>query len=204
MAKVTEVGITAGVGTTGTGTAATLDGIYNRDAGPVVIATAAAVTATSLFIPVAMAVTGTTLTTAFWDKGSGTGGSATQRVIIDTSQVGLTASANGATTSRVTNTTAGGFTNIKASAAGNIYRIDIFNTSATGAFFKLYNNVGVPTTASTPIWTIPIPANVGYSKTFPYGLSFSSGIAYSITGLIADNDATTVTAGVVVGSIDWI
>lgn len=60
------------------------------------------------------------------------------------------------------------------------------------------------TTADTPIWTIPIAAGTGFSKSFAFGKSMATGIAYAITKLQADSDTTVVVAGDLTGSIDWI
>jgi len=58
--------------------------------------------------------------------------------------------------------------------------------------------------SDTPIWTIPIAAGTGYSKSFAFGKTFATGIAYAIVKLQADTDATNVVALDLTGSIDWI
>jgi hypothetical protein len=81
----------------------------------------------------------------------------------------------------------------------------MFNNAASTRYFKLYNKATAPTVGSdTPVWTIPIPAGGGYSGTFIFGKYFATGIAYAITGALADSDTTAVTALDVTGSIDWI
>lgn len=113
------------------------------------------------------------------------------------------ATANGATSSRVVSTASNNLTNLKASA-GNIYEIDVFNVAAYTVFLKIYNKASAPVVASdTPIWTIPIEAGTGYSKSFAFGKSCSAGIAYAIVKLQADTDNTNVVAGDLTGSIDW-
>lgn len=112
--------------------------------------------------------------------------------------------ANGLTSSRVKSAASTNATSIKGSA-GRIAQIDLFNNSAAIKFFKLYNKASAPTVGTdVPIWTIPIPANSGFSSNFRFGKYFATGIAYAITGLIADSDTTAVAADDVHGSIDWI
>lgn len=115
-----------------------------------------------------------------------------------------TATANGATSSRVNSAASTNATSLKASA-GQGYEIDVFNNAAYNVFLKFYNKASAPTVGTdTPIWTIPIQAGGGYSKSFRYGKTFSTGIAYAITKLQADSDTTVVAAGDLTGSIDWI
>lgn len=170
---------------------------------------------------------------ALWDKGSGTGGTLTQRVIVDSAQLSslvttaqtisagaqlvtlptdvlvpvtpkLAAAANGESSSRVNAANSTNATSLKASA-GNIGSIDVFNVAAYSVFLKLYNKASAPTVGTdTPVWTIPIAAGTGFSKSFPNGKSFATGIAYAITKLQADSDTTVVAAGDLTGSIDWI
>lgn len=196
MANLTSVGITAGLPTSGTGTVSTIDAIPS-----------------------------------LWDKSSGTGGALTQRVIIDSSQFsvlgqttmsasapvtiasdqsqikvnpGVSATANGTTASRVNAAATTNATPLKASA-GQLYTIDVFNTAAYNVFLKLYNKASAPTVGTdVPVMTIPVQAGGGYSKTWPMGLPFATGIAYAITKLQADSDTTVLVAGDLTGNTIWI
>lgn len=113
-----------------------------------------------------------------------------------------TASAETATRIVAAASTNTGF--LKASA-GSIYSIDLFNVAAYNVFLKLYNKASAPTLASdVPVLTIPIPAGAGFSRDFSRGRAFSTGIAYAITKLQGDTDATALVAGDVTGSIAWI
>lgn len=130
-------------------------------------------------------------------------------VIVDTvpthavTQV-ITAAANGETSSRVNAAASTNATSLKVSA-GQVGEIDVFNSAAYAVFLKFYNKASAPTVGTdTPVWTIPIAAGGGFSKSFPRGKSFSTGIAYAITKLQADSDTTVVVAGDLTGSIDWI
>lgn len=165
------------------------------------------------------------------DLGSGTGGSKTQRVIIDSSQLSavgqttmsgstpvviasnqtafpvttaITATSNGGTASRINAAASTNATSLKASA-GQIYTIDVFNVAAYNVFLKLYNKASAPTVGTdTPVMTIPVPAGGGFSKTWPMGFPFATGIAYAITKLQADSDTTAVAALDLTGNTLWI
>ena len=116
----------------------------------------------------------------------------------------VTATASGATASRVNAAATTNATSLKASA-GQLYTIDVFNAAAYNVFLKLYNKASAPTVGTdTPVMTIPIQAGGGYSKTWPMGLSFATGIAYAITKLQADSDTTVVVAGDLTGNTTWI
>lgn len=86
-------------------------------------------------------------------------------------------------------------TSVKTSA-GNINSLVVCNDGASKAFFKLYNKTSAPVIGTdTPIKTILIPP--GATIIFdcgPFGIRCATGIAYAITGLIADADATAVGA----------
>lgn len=115
-----------------------------------------------------------------------------------------TASSNGATASKVASAATTNAVNLKATA-GQLYGIHVFNKSAAVKFLKLYNLAAAPTVGTdVPIWTVPLPAGGGFSERLPNGISFSTGIAYAITGAAADADTTAVGAGDVLGLIHWI
>ena len=86
-------------------------------------------------------------------------------------------------------------TSVKASA-GDLFRIEL--TAAAAVFLKLYNKASAPTVGTdTPIWTrkLVVGDNV---FAFPGGHYFSTGIAYALTGVAADNDTTAVAANDVI------
>lgn len=114
------------------------------------------------------------------------------------------ATASGATSSRINAAASTNATSLKGSA-GNVVNLDVFNVAAYDVFLKFYNKATAPTVGTdTPVWTIPIKAGTGYSRTFDLGKSFATGIAYAITKLQADSDTTVVVALDLTGSIDWI
>lgn len=75
--------------------------------------------------------------------------------------------------------------NIKASA-GQVYKIDVFNNSATVHYIRLYNSAttGTCNSATNLIWQGIIPASTsgaGLSSSWDLGIAFSSGIARCVT-----------------------
>jgi hypothetical protein len=115
-----------------------------------------------------------------------------------------TATASGATASRINAAASTNATPLKASA-GQVYTIDVFNAAAYNVFLKLYNKASAPTVGTDPpVMTIPIQAGGGFSKTWPNGFPFATGIAYAITKLQPDSDTTVVVAGDLTGNTTWI
>ena len=111
---------------------------------------------------------------------------------------------SGTTDSRVNAAATTNATSLKASA-GNIFSIDVYNEAAYDVFLKLYDKASAPTVGTdTPVWTIPIGTKTGFSRDFPRGRHFSTGIAYAITKLQADTDTTAVAANDLTGTIGWI
>ena len=145
---------------------------------------------TSITNPVA--VTGT-----FWQTTQPISGTVT-------TNSALTAANNGLTNSRVVAAASTNATSLKGSA-GNVAAIDVFNVATYTVFLKLYNKASAPTVGTdTPVWTIPLPAGGGFSRSFMRGEYFSTGIAYAITKLQADSDTTAVAANDVTGRIKWV
>jgi hypothetical protein len=96
-------------------------------------------------------------------------------------------------------------TNVK-NAAGTLWEIHVTNTNTSGVYdLRLYNKASapVPSTDSALVTdniAIPLASAAGVYGgivvSFPAGRSFSSGIGFCLTGLIADNDNTSATTGV--------
>src|SRR6185437_14304635 len=97
-------------------------------------------------------------------------------------------------------------TSVKASA-GSLGVVVCSNVS-TVAYLKLYNKASAPTVGTdTPVFVVPIPGNAagaGASVAIPAGLSFSTGIAFAITGLPADTDTTAVALNQCVVSLGYL
>ena len=75
--------------------------------------------------------------------------------------------------------------NIK-NAAGQVYKIDVFNNSATVHYIRLYNTAttGTCNSATNLVWQGIIPASTsgaGLSSSWDLGMAFSSGVALCVT-----------------------
>lgn len=91
--------------------------------------------------------------------------------------------------------TSGDATNVKASA-GRVYFIRGTNVRTSAVYLKLYNSATAPTAGSgTPIDTIYLPPSGSFVLDFPVGLTFSTGIGFTLVTGGADNSSTSVTAG---------
>ena len=88
---------------------------------------------------------------------------------------------------------------IKATA-GRVFGWCLSNTTASWRYVKLHN-VASATAGAAVAQTIGIPPNDKAVCSFPIGIAFTTAISRSIVTGSADNDATAVTAGDVVGDI---
>lgn len=95
-------------------------------------------------------------------------------------------------------------TSVKGSA-GQLYGIYVSNTNASARWLKFYNTSSTPTAGSgTPVLRLLIPGNTsGVAGAFEFsnGVAFSSGIGFTITGAVADNDTTAISANEVIVNI---
>lgn len=94
---------------------------------------------------------------------------------------------------------------VKASKAV-LYAFQIFNTTASAKFVKFYNKASAPVPGTdTPVRRLMIPANGILSFHAEEGLgAFTAGLAYVITGALADADTTVLAAGDVAVNVDYI
>ena len=99
--------------------------------------------------------------------------------------------------------------NLKASA-GTVYSVNVTTVQATPIYVKLYNASSAPTCGSgTPVARFMVPSNAtaadgaGTNISFPVGLAFGTGIGYCVTGALADNDTTAITATNTLVNISW-
>lgn len=98
-------------------------------------------------------------------------------------------------------------TNVKASA-GTLKGVQVYNNSANIAYLKFYNTAGTPTAGSgTPVKVVIIPASTAGAGAVvgipPEGITFATGIGFTVTGGIADNDSTSVAASAFLIEIDY-
>ena len=106
-------------------------------------------------------------------------------------------------TSKVLSAATTNATVIKASA-GQVYGLQFANTGAGWAFVKLYNKATAPTVGTDAVVEIlAIPPGGAREVNRPIGMPFAAGIGMAITGVYTDADTTAVTAGQVVGSIQY-
>lgn len=95
-------------------------------------------------------------------------------------------------------------TSVKTSA-GTINSLNVSNTNApTTYFLKIYNKASAPVLASdTPVHTIALPPGTYPIDTGTYGIRLSTGIAYAITGAVADTDTTVIPATAVLINMSY-
>jgi len=91
-------------------------------------------------------------------------------------------------------------TSVKGSG-GSVTGIIVVNTTATIYYLKFYDKATAPTCQSdTVVMTIPIVALTDAPTviSMPNGIIFRTGIAFCLTGGLADNDATNAATGVAI------
>jgi hypothetical protein len=80
---------------------------------------------------------------------------------------------------------------VKASA-GQLYGYAIFNTTASVKYVKVYN-ASAPTSGSTPVLRLMVPASGGLNVDIPKGIAFGTAIGIRATTGAADNDTNACT-----------
>jgi hypothetical protein len=114
--------------------------------------------------------------------------------------------AGGATAYHLISAASTNATSVKGSA-GTLYAITAYNNANTIAYLKFSDASAAPTCGTTGVTqTFLIPANSngsGFNFSIPVGLAFASGIAFCITGGIADTDTTAIGASTVVVSLAY-
>lgn len=92
-------------------------------------------------------------------------------------------------------------TSVKASA-GRVVGYSLTNTTAAFKYVRLYNKATAPTVGTdSPVLVIGLPPNSTTACNQEGGIGFATGIAYAITGAVADLDATVTAANDVVGGL---
>jgi hypothetical protein len=91
---------------------------------------------------------------------------------------------------------AAGTTNatVAKASAGQVFQINVFNAAATPRYLKFHNTASTPTAGASVVYTVAIQAGLSRDITFPHGLAFSTGIAFTTVTGIADNNSSAVTA----------
>lgn len=95
-------------------------------------------------------------------------------------------------------------TSVKATA-GTLFRIQGHNLSGSDRFLKLYTKATAPTVGTdVPVETYVLKAGQPFSFSFgDIGAAVATGIAYAITGALADNDTTAIGADEIVMAIHY-
>lgn len=99
-------------------------------------------------------------------------------------------------------------TSVKASA-GVVTGFTLTNANAAARSFKLFNKATSPVPGTDiPVRTVVVPGGTATAPgvaalAHPVGLNFPLGVGFAVTGLLADLDATAVTAGDLVIDLDY-
>lgn len=89
---------------------------------------------------------------------------------------------------------------------GNLYGFQCFNLGASAVFIKVYDIAVTPTASHVPIWRGVIPGNTagaGFVIPIENGLECLTGIAFRVSGAIADSDTTVLNANEVIVNVNF-
>jgi hypothetical protein len=93
---------------------------------------------------------------------------------------------------------------LKASA-GRLYGYQLANMTASWKFVRFYNKSTAPVAGTdAPFMVVALPPNSSVDLNWTIPISFTTGMGYTVTGAVADNDATAVAANDVQGTVYWI
>jgi hypothetical protein len=89
-------------------------------------------------------------------------------------------------------------------AAGQLYGYQLFNTTSSDRYVKIYDKATGPTSADTPKKRIYVPAKGGANMpTVGAGVAFASGIGIRITTGPADSDTGAAATNDVLVNLDY-
>lgn len=107
----------------------------------------------------------------------------------------------GHSTAKVNSAATTNATSVKATE-GRVMGWCLTNTTAAFKYFRIYNKASAPTVGTdVPFLVIGLPPNSTTVSDPVAGMSLTTGIAYAITGAVADNDATVTAASDVIGGL---
>jgi hypothetical protein len=142
--------------------------------------------------------------------GNGVAGTGVQRVAVASDNTAFAVNAQptpvtsgGTTACFVSSAASTNSTSCKGSA-GQIYHVELVNTTSTLYYLRLYNSSSAPTCSSATgfIRTIPIPhgtgAGAGISGDYAMGEAYGTGIGFCLTGGGSSTDNTNAATGVYV------
>lgn len=105
---------------------------------------------------------------------------------------------------RLASAAAGNNGTIVKSTAGRVYKITGYNNTATIRYLKLYNSATVTVGTTAVVNTYALKPNDYFNIDFGLiGQVHATGICYSLTTGVADNDTGALTAGDIVGLNVW-
>lgn len=132
------------------------------------------------------------------DSATATPGSTSSTTVAPT----YPATATGAATiAKVASAASTNATSVKASA-GRVVGWSLTNTTASLKYFRLYNKASAPTVGTdSPALVVGLPPTSTTRGELEAGVGFATGIAYAITGAVADLDTTVTAANDVIGGL---
>ena len=84
-------------------------------------------------------------------------------------------------------------------AAGKLFSVNGYNSTATVTYLKFYDKATAPTVGTdTPVLTLALPASAVFNYDLG-GIAFATGIGYGLTTDAANNGTTAVAAGAILG-----
>jgi hypothetical protein len=133
--------------------------------------------------------------------------SASVPVAIASDQTAISVTSSPATSGGYSNShlVAAGSTNatsVKASA-GQLYVVSVLNLAAAPRYLKFHNTAGAPSAGTGVVYTVAVQAGVERTITFPHGLAFSTGIAFTTVTGVADANTDAVTASDLVIDVSY-
>lgn len=82
---------------------------------------------------------------------------------------------------------------------GTLKLVQGHNAKAAAVYLKIYDKVSAPASTDTPLMTIYLPASTSFVFNYEHGIEAESGLGYRLVTGNADNDATAVAAGDILG-----
>lgn len=125
-------------------------------------------------------------------------------MVTSTPAIAASTSVGGTTFGKVISAATTNATLLKSTAA-RLYGYSLANTSAAYKYVKLHNQTTAPTVGTSAVtMVIAIPPNDSVDIHYVVPITFNTGLSYSIVNGFADNDATAVAAGDVIGTVIYV
>jgi hypothetical protein len=128
---------------------------------------------------------------------------ASSNAIGDVGTIYRASAGNAASLAKILTAATTNATSVKASA-GRLLGWSLVNTTAAIKVVHIHNKASAPTVGTdSPTFSIVLGANAHSEFRMEGGIAMATGIAYSITGAIADLDATATAVGDVIGVLTY-